>query len=87
MTQFQYAKDTVFELRQNIIDAADEAVENEQWIALNNLFDALETVTDLYINITRTEYEQKIKDLEKELKGVSNNDRDINCTQEHHEIR
>lgn len=75
MTMFEYAKDTVFELRQNIIDAADEAAENEQWIALNNLFDALETVTDLYINMTRAEYEQKIKDLEKELEGVKQNDK------------
>lgn len=70
MTQFEYTKDTVFELRQNIIDAADEAVENEQWTALVNLLDALETATDLYINMTQAEYEQKIKDLEKELEGV-----------------
>ena len=74
MTQFQYTKDTVFEVRQNILDAADEAIENEQWFTLQNLFDALETVTDLYIDMTRAEYEQKIKDLEKELKGVKQND-------------
>lgn len=72
---FEYVKDTVFEVRQNILDAADEAVKNEQWIALNNLFNALDTVTDLYVYMTRTEYEQRIKDLEKELKGVRQSDK------------
>ena len=75
MSMFKYVTDTAFELRQNIIDAADEAAGKEQWIALNNLFNALDTVTDLYIYMTRTEYEQRIKDLEKELEGVKKNDK------------
>ena len=62
---FEYVKDTAFELRQNIIDAADEALKHEQYITLVQLFDALDVVTDLYIHITRAEYEQRIKDLEK----------------------
>ena len=74
-TMIEHVKDTVFEARQDIIDAADEAAKNEHWVELNNLFNALDTVTDLYIYITRTEYEQKIKDLEKELEGVKQNDK------------
>ena len=74
MSMFKYVTDTAFELRQNIIDAADEAAKNEQWVALNNLFNALDTVTDLYIYMTRTEYEQQIADLKKKLEGVKNND-------------
>lgn len=70
MAVFKYVTDTTYELRQGIIDAADEAAKNEQWITLNNLFNALDTVTDLYIYMTRTEYEQQIADLKKELEGV-----------------
>lgn len=75
MTAFQYLKDTVFEVRQDILDAADEAVKNEQWVALNNLFNALDTVTDLYLYMTHTEYEQQIADLKKELEGVRQSDK------------
>ena len=74
-TMIEHVKDTVFEARQDIIDAADEAVKNEQWVALNNLFNALDTVTDLYVYMTRTEYEQQIADLKKELEGVRQSDK------------
>ena len=75
MTMFEYVKDTLFEVRQNIIDAADEALKHERYITLTQLFDALDTATDLYVHITRAEYEQRIKDLEKELEGVKKNDK------------